>query len=326
MRVFIDGGPEDFPTAVAELEKHGFTVARPIAGVLAPDSEVLWVDINHRQTAACKKIMPSLRYVCCPATGIDHIDMAGLNASGVKVLSLRDCMDDIRNVSATAELTLLLMLTMLRPMEGRQFGNELRGKRVLIVGCGRIGLQVWNICDTFGCELAVIEKESTYQKGNTNQLCEELSQADIVTLHVPLDESTEGMIGAAEMAFMKWGTILINTSRGKVVDEEVLIYYLRRGKLRAALDVHANEPGPPDPALVELAKDPQRLILTPHIGGYTRESRTATDRALVVCLLRQIEANGGDWHLTPDEANAIDTMTGKPPEGIAKLPMRGDCG
>ena len=291
MRIIVDGSDEAFAWAIRSLTSRGFDVMAAIDRN-ATDAEILWTGITTRIDELVTKVYPSLRYVCCPATGIDHIDVAGLNARGVKVLSLRDCMDVIQGVSATAEFTLYLILSSLRPTHTpkgyRQIGRDLKGKRVLVIGYGRIGKQVAKLCEAFGCIVDAIDI------GDRFRLNEALSLADIVTLHVSLTPESEGMIGAVQFAAMKRNSILINTSRGKVIDEAALVHALTHGNTvrHAALDVHANEPGEPSPDIKRLAGT-CLLTLTSHLGGYTVESRAATDRVLVECLIKQIEADRG---------------------------------
>lgn len=242
--------------------------------------------------------MPDLRFVASGTTGLDHIDLDYCKEHGIAVLSLQGDTDFLRSVYATAEHTIALMLSLLRHIpqahndvcagrwdrEAWQ-GSELHGKWVGLIGFGRVGQQVNNILQGFGVEkVAVSDPSVTVREqwrqgvlpGDDTDIASLLAACDIVTLHVPLNNSTRNLIGEAQLRQMRPTSVLINTSRGAVVDEAALLRALREGWIAgAALDVMVGEPLV-NQELVAYAREHSNLILTPHLGGQTRESRLKT--------------------------------------------------
>ncbi|WP_244661399.1 NAD(P)-dependent oxidoreductase, partial [Lactobacillus nasalidis] len=152
-------------------------------------------------------------------------------------------------------------------------GRELAGKTVGIVGTGAIGCRTAEIFKAFGCKLIGFsrsQKPAARALGLEYKLLDEVMQeADIVSLHTPLTPETKGLIGQKEICEMKEGAILINTSRGPVVDTEALASALKEGRIKAGLDVFDQDPPlPSDYPLLGLPN----LVCTPHVGFDTRES------------------------------------------------------
>jgi D-3-phosphoglycerate dehydrogenase len=218
-------------------------------------------------------------------TGTDHLDVRD-----IPLISLKGDAEFLQGVFATAEMTLALMLALLRHipqahadvLAGRWErekwrGSELHGKTVGIVGHGRVGKQVEAMLQGFGVEILTHDK--TYpdiEAYNPKQLRILLQHSDIITVHVPLNDSTRGMFGYEQFCLMKPTAYFINTSRGAVVDEDGSLRALREGKIAgAALDVVCDEPNV-NPALLEYARTHDNLIITPHLGGNTHESRRKT--------------------------------------------------
>lgn len=252
-------------------------------GALITDCDGVIASLDHRLDAAFMSLMPNLRLVATCTTGLDHIDMDYCRAKSIKVISLQGD-PFLRDVWATAEHTCALILTLLRKVptahnhilrggfDREMFrGNELRGKTLGIVGYGRVGRQVEQMVLGFGmtplkCDRGVgpVEWEVI------------LRNSDILTVHVDLNDTTRGMFSTGEFAMMKATAFFINTSRGAVVDEDALLNALRRNRIAgAALDVFCDEPRV-NPALIEYARSHDNLILTPHLGGNTWESREKT--------------------------------------------------
>ena len=229
-----------------------------------------------------------LKVVATPTTGLDHIDLQATGRHGVTVLSLKGERAFLDQVFATAEHSMALLLSLARHIpaafasvqqgEWRRDlyrGSELNRKSIGIVGCGRLGSMVAGYARAFGMQVLVYDPYQTrLPKGieRLDSLDELLRRSQVISLHVPLNDETRGMIAAGQFAAMPPGAILINTARGAVIDEDALLAALQSGRLAgAALDVLAQEP-PHASALVEFARQhPNRLLLTPHIGGATRE-------------------------------------------------------
>jgi glyoxylate reductase len=231
--------------------------------------------------------LPHLRLVANCAVGVDNVDLAACAARGVAVSNTPDVLTD-----ATADLALALLLAVTRRMkEGeallrdgawtgwdpRQLlGVEVRGLTLGIVGAGRIGQAVGHRARAFGMRLCYTTRsprpEFEAQTGARRCALEDLlATSDVVTLHVPSSGATRGLIGAAALARMKRGAVLINTARGDVVDEPALVAALETGHLcGVGLDVFAREPHVP-PALV---RHPRAVVL-PHLGSATVQTRRA---------------------------------------------------
>jgi len=170
-------------------------------------------------------------------------------------------------------------------------GGELNGKTLLVVGVGRIGGRVAEIAKA-GFNMKVLGYDFPWvlerRKGLVEpvySLCEGLSRADFISIHVPLTPQTKGLIGWRELGCAKRGAILVNTARGAVVDPEALLWAVREGILAGAgLDVLIDEP-PRSGAELELLRHP-RVVVTPHIGSQTREAQERIAREVVSIIAR----------------------------------------
>jgi D-3-phosphoglycerate dehydrogenase len=229
-----------------------------------------------------EKNFPNLKFVVSCTTGLDHINTDYCKQKGIEVISLRGETEFLQDVHATAEHTWALILALVRKLpfahndvcvdnwdRERWQGIELHGKKLGIIGYGRVGRQVAGYVEAFGMFPLVCDKE-----GHLEFV---LRNADIVTIHVPLTDETRGMFSYDQFKLMKPTACFINTSRGQVVDEEALLWALEQEKIvGAALDVANGEPNNINPALLEYARTHSNLIVTPHTSGNTQESREKT--------------------------------------------------
>ncbi len=226
----------------------------------------------------------TLRVVSNYAVGFDNIDVPSATEHGVVVTNTPDVLSQ-----ATAEFTLGLLLSLVRRVaEGDRvlrratpwkwsptwmIGQGLFGGTLGIVGLGRIGREVARLAVAFGMDVIYANlsgevRDVPYRSVTLDEL---LATADVVSLHCPLTDDTHHLIGAAELAAMKPGAVLVNTSRGAVVDEPALAHALRdRVIAGAALDVFEREPEV-QPELLEL----ENVVLTPHLGSGTDAIREA---------------------------------------------------
>jgi glyoxylate reductase len=231
---------------------------------------------------------PSLRIVANYAVGTDNVDVEAATSRGVLVTNTPDVL-----TGATAELTLALLLALVRRVaEGDRLvrsgepwaiaptfmlGTGLRGKTIGIVGAGRIGREVARLARAYGME--VLETGRTQGPGRV-KLAELLGRSHVVSIHSPLTPETRHLVGREELRAMRRDAVLVNTSRGAVVDEAALVEALRAGEIAgAALDVYEREPEL-EPGLREL----ENVVLAPHLGSATVEAREAMGTLCVEAL------------------------------------------
>lgn len=232
--------------------------------------------------------LPELEIVAKYGVGLDMIDLAALRAHK-KRLGWQGGV----NCRSVAELALSFMIAMLRhvPRADREVrsgmwrqhvGGYLTGRTVGVIGCGHVGQDLIRLLQPFGCRILVHDIRSYpefYERYSieASSLEDLLAQSDVVTLHVPLDESTRGILDARRLAMLKPTAVLINTARGGLVDEPALAAMLREQRISAAaFDVFAVEPVT-DTELLSLPN----FLATPHIGGSAHEAILAMGRAAI---------------------------------------------
>ncbi len=242
---------------------------------------------------------PRLKVAARAGVGVDNIDLAEASRRGVVVINA-----PTGNTLAATEHTMALMLSMARRLpqahasvtsgawDRKSFmGFQLHGRRLLVVGLGRIGTQVALRAKAFGMEVSAYDPYVSAARMESlgvkrrEDLRRALGLADIVTLHVPATTETKGIIGREEFDAMRAGACLINCARGTLVDEGACAEALRTGKLsRVAFDVYSSEPpGEENPLMaLDLA---DRVVLTPHLGANTEEAQSAVARIAAENLL-----------------------------------------
>jgi glyoxylate reductase len=251
-----------------------------------PDVEGLAV-VGETIDERALDLFPRLRLVANYGVGYDMIDVEACTARGVAVSNTPGVLD-----AATADLTMALILaSRRRVVEGDRFvragkwgsewvatellGQEVSGATLGIVGLGRIGSAVAQRARAFDMRILYTRRRPV-DDPEFRPLDELLREADIVSLHVPLTDETQGLVDARRLALLRDGACLVNTARGPIVDEPALVQELVSGRIRAGLDVFAHEPRVP-PELIELPN----VVLTPHVGSATQETRAAMTRVLV---------------------------------------------
>lgn len=222
--------------------------------------------------------------VGCFCIGTNQVDLQAAQEKGVAVFNA-----PYSNTRSVAELVIAEAILLLRGIPEKNavchrggwqksaVGSfEIRGKTLGIIGYGSIGSQVSVLAESLGMKVIFSDVVTKLPLGNAEQVTQSelLSRADIVSLHVPELASTKMMIGANEIAAMKQGAILINASRGTVVDIDALAKALREQRLAgAAIDVFPVEPKGPQDEFVSPLREFDNVILTPHIGGSTMEAQ-----------------------------------------------------
>lgn len=241
---------------------------------------------NFRFSGKVMQACPKLKYICVAFTGYDHVDMQAAKAAGITVSNCTGY-----STVAVAELVIGFVLAHYRKLNAAHattlasldksglMGQELAGKTFGIVGLGHIGTQLAKLASAFGCEvLATARHEKQVPGVQMVDLPTLLKTSDIVSLHVPQNDTTKHLIGAAELSLMKPNALLVNAARGPIVNTAALIQALETGEIAGAcLDVFDQEPplAPDDPLLKT-----KNLTLTPHIGFYTQEAMVKRARQL----------------------------------------------
>jgi phosphoglycerate dehydrogenase-like enzyme len=242
------------------------------------------VPITDRMVASAV----NLKIISCATTGSDHIQHAELDRRGIPVRTLMEDKQLLLNLTPAAELSWTLLMACARMLpaaidhvksggwDREQFpGIMLNGKCIGIVGCGRIGTWMSRYARAFGMDIVGYDPYiSAFPPHITSVSLEELLRiSDFITIHVPLTDNTKGLISKACFAQIKAGSILINTSRGAVIDENALLKALESKRLKAAgLDVLRDEPEVEKSPLVQYARTHHNLILTPHCGGFSHDA------------------------------------------------------
>ena len=248
----------------------------------AADKAAIITVFTDRIDAEFLDVASRLRVVANVGVGYDHIDVAAAKARGVAVTNTPDVLTE-----ATAELTWALILAIARRVaEGDRLiragrwkgwapdfmiGTELRGKQLGIVGAGRIGRAVAAKAPAFGMTVAFAARGKGPREPGTLSFDELLVTSDVVSIHAPLTPDTRHLIDRKALVRMKRSALLVNTSRGPLVDEDALAWALGERLIAgAALDVFEREPEVHS-ALLTM----ENVVLVPHVGSATRETRTA---------------------------------------------------
>ena len=303
------------PSSAVELLEEHFEIDMHVGDIpLAPaelreriaDKAGVVVLLSDRLDAATIDSGQQLRIIANVAVGFDNVDVEHAQARGIVVTNTPDVLTD-----ATADLTWALILAVTRRIgEGERIvrrgawrgwsfefmlGSSLGGKQLGIIGPGRIGRAVGARAPAFGVRIAYASRCPTEWPGaEPMSLDRLLATSDIVSLHVPLTEATRKLIDQRALARMKRTAYLINTTRGAVVDEAALVWALRERLIAGAgLDVFEREPEV-HPGLLEL----ENVVLTPHLGSATRETRMAMAE---LAARNVIAVLGGGPPLTPVE-------------------------
>jgi D-3-phosphoglycerate dehydrogenase len=277
---------------IAYLEKHNceviFTDKSHLRGdelaalIKGYDALIVGIDEVDKQVIEASD---RLKVICMHGTGIDHIDVNEASKKGIYVANAPG-----GNTNAVAELAVGLMFSAarhishadrsIRPMHWhRPSGIEISGKTLGLVGCGNIGKRVIELLSGFNMHYLVFDKEKDDEFARKNNvryvsLDELLIESDIVSIHLPLNEQTKGMIAEREIDLMKPHAILINTARGAIIKESDLAAALQEKKiLGAALDAFEHEPLEEESPLRYL----DNIIFTPHMGATTNESVSNVD-------------------------------------------------
>lgn len=278
---------------VKDILGEHFTVERvePVAEKLLPRFEhaAVFLDASMKVRIPAESIRKAdkLRLAVTATTGADHIDLAALEERGVPLLTLKGA-EILQQFNGAAELSWLLLLACARKVRSaihhvergqwdrtRFPGVMLRGKTIGIIGVGRLGAWMARYAQAFGMKALghdpyLKEMPEGVESAGLDTL---LSRSDAVTIHAHLNDETKGLLDADRLRRMKRGVILVNTSRGEIVDENALAEALKAGIVGAyGADVLGGEPDISANPVWQYAKDHDNIIITPHVGGFCPET------------------------------------------------------
>ena len=249
--------------------------------------------------------------VVSPTTGLDHLDIKYLMARDIKVIHLGQLKDQIKEVFATAELTWGLLLAVSRNLviahqhvskglfDREVFlGRELQGRTLGVIGYGRLGKKVSEFGRAFGMNVKIteidVEKTSELPQGvESVELDRLLDESDVISIHLPLTNETQKYIDERKISKMKAGAILLNTSRGEILDEIAASHAIESRHLYGVgVDVLSGEVSenfdPLSSPLVLAAKKGFNVVVTPHIGGWAENAVMKTRDLVAEALIESI--------------------------------------
>lgn len=292
-------GAADWSALTAKAEVKFFRDAFPsedaLVAALADFDVVLAMRERSRLMKPVIDRLGKLRLLCFTGARNASVDTAACTARGVTVCNTVSS----RTSHATAELTLALMLAAQRHLPAGDAetragrfqrnvppGIEMIGRTLGVIGLGHIGARVASYGRALGMELLAWSQNLTDERAREVGVArvakeELLARADVVTLHLVLSDRSRGIIGAADLAKMKQGALLVNTSRGPLVDTTALVAALRAGKIRAAIDVYDQEPLPSGHPLLTAPN----TVLSPHLGYVTQDGMTEFYKLLIEDVL-----------------------------------------
>lgn len=293
-------------SAVRTLEAAGYRQIQRHAGALedaqlrAELAQAHFLGIRSRTqlTAELLASAPRLVGIGCFCIGTNQVDLVAARERGIAVFNA-----PYANTRSVAELVLAEAVLLLRGipeknaaahrgrwLKSAERAHEIRGKTLGIVGYGSIGTQLSVLAEALGMQVLFHDVVAKLPLGNARQaadLHELLAQADVLSLHVPETPATEWMLGEAQLARMKPGSVLINASRGRVVQIAPLARALREQRLAgAAIDVFPTEPRSNDEAFLSELRGLDNALLTPHIGGSTLEAQEGIGAEVAEKLVR----------------------------------------
>lgn len=310
-------------SAVAELKQAGYTSVRQLGGALSEDEltkavkgvHLLGIRSKSQITKNVIEAADKLLAIGAFCIGVNQVDLKAATDKGIAVFNA-----PYSNTRSVAELIIGLCVILIRKIADKNAAAhrgewlkeakgsfELRGKTLGIIGYGNIGSQVSNMAEALGMHVIYYDVATKLPHGNAKQirdLKELLKRSNIVTLHVPSDSTTRNMINSETLNSMRKGSILINHSRGDVVDLDALRKAIKSGKLAgAAVDVFPEEPEKNGDPFRTVLQGLPNVILTPHIGGSTEEAQANIGLDVTAKLLKYLELGTSEGSHTVPPVN-----------------------
>ncbi len=315
--------------AIEELNAGGYTEIKKLSGAISEDDlckaikgvHILGIRSKTRVTAKVLERADKLLAVGAFCIGVNQIDLQSATAKGVAVFNAPHA-----NTRSVAELVIGLCVVLIRKIADKNAAAhrgvwlkdaagafELRGKTLGIIGYGNIGSQVSVMAEALGMNVVYYDAITKLPHGNAKQirdLKELLKQSNIVTLHVPSDATTRNIINAETLRAMPRGAMLLNYSRGDVVDLDALKKSVESGAISgAAIDVFPVEPEKNGDAFSSGLQNLPNVILTPHVGGSTEEAQANIGLDVTAKLINYLELGTSNGSQTVPEIN-LPTQAG----------------
>jgi D-3-phosphoglycerate dehydrogenase len=274
--------------------------------------KVLVVRLGRKLDDAYLAGYPSLRAIVTPTTGLTHIELPACEKRGIRIFSLADCRDAINLVTSTSELTLGLIIGLLRRIPMAHFGvldegcwdrdryrsRQLSNLTLGIVGLGRIGGHLAAYANALGMQVLAYDPLQSNQRFDElhvrrMELNALLKEADVISIHANLTEDNRGLIGSREIKLLPPHALIINTARGALLDEDAAAKALHENRLGGiAVDVLSEEHSVKSPLqspLVHAARAGLNVIITPHIGGCTSDAMHVTEDRMAEISVSALE-------------------------------------
>jgi D-3-phosphoglycerate dehydrogenase len=290
--------PDNFSVdAIEYLSNFGEVIKTKDIEHQAEESDVLFVRLGYQLNESFLKKFINLKYIVSPTTGEDHIDKKTLQERNITLLTLKGESQFLSAIPATAEFTwgLILSLTRQIPWAANSVKNgnwdrdafrgcDLFGKTIALVGYGRIAKIIARYSFAFGMNVKAFDPYVTHFDDEVKE-CTSLDQmmveTDILSIHVALSEQTHNLINSRHLDKLPGHAIVVNTSRGEILNNGDLLKSLESGSIAAAaLDVLPSEREEHNnikSQLIEYANERDNLLITPHLGGATSESMAMTE-------------------------------------------------
>lgn len=274
--------------------------------------DILIVRLNRKIDLEIIKKIPRLKLIVSATTGLDHLDLQALRSANIEVFSLRGHADFLNTIPSTAEHTWALIGALVRNIPAANEsvkreewdrdkfrGYQLKDKRIGIVGLGRVGQKIANYASAFDMPIGYFDpyvENKLFQKFSSIE--ELLKVSDIISIHVHLTDETYHLLNSTNLDYVKDGCFIINTSRGKIWDENALLDVFRSGKIKGiATDVLADElEGKKESAILKMHKKSQNIIITPHLGGATFDAMWSCEKYLASYVTSSLTNKASEKH------------------------------
>lgn len=306
--------PKDYSSKAIEIlsqvgnvtsQLHTYQTLEEVIGTVDVLSVRLGIKLDSNLLSKAKK----LKYILSATTGTDHIDMQYAKENEIQVVCLKGEFEFLQTIPSTSEYTWALLLALLRRLPSaynhvqeekwqRELfkGNNLKGKKIGLLGMGRVAKIVKRYAQAFDMEVGYYDPYIS--KSHKDCVCftdikEFFRWCEVLSIHIPYDDTTEKFLNADRLSHLKKGVVIVNTSRGGVWDEDAVSKLVQNGIVAGvATDVMRNELQPAslwNSSLYQLSKKNDRVIITPHIAGATYESMAMTEDFIANKFLSKLD-------------------------------------